>query len=592
MRKMISRIMLSVLLFAMVLTSCTPTVPDDETLPLAEETEMATEPATEAETEPIDPAADLPEADMFVVGGTTVGNVMYDHICYQRVGFGEWLEEFFYEKMDVHNLAVHGYTTASYHRQVEYDTLEAELGEGDYLLIAFGCNEFSDAAKDYTENRSFGNALYKHFIKLAEEKGAVPILVTPVVKLDPNDDYTGESAHINDRGDYRQAILDLGAALEIPVVDLTELTKARYEELGYDKAKTYHAVVEGQYYGDTGVIMADYSTVVNECLNARGAQNTAYLLARELQKLEGIGDYVRADLSEPEEIGVLAPNFEYKISHVPEVEKEVTVFIAGDSISAAHTHAWYDNPSLSYGAYQATFGFGTQMYRYMTDNVEIRNYAIGGTSSRSFMEQYNYQLIWQQIQPGDYLFISFGHNDKTNDNRFTCADKDHTDPASIGYYLNEYYIKPAREKGAIPILFTPAVYLNADDNYTGITVHDVDTGNYPQAIRDVGEAFDVPVVDLTAISKARYEELGYEEAKKYHPITDGNLAEDGVTIVPNMDTLDFVHYNLYGARYMAYRIACELQNVESIRAYIRDDLTEPTEELITVNPYYIFHPAE
>src|SRR5699024_6085834 len=48
------------------------------------------------------------------------------------------------------------------------------------------------------------------------------------------------------------------------------------------------------------------------------------------------------------------------------------------------------------------------------DKLEVRNEALGGTSSRTF---YNDPNLWPniltQIQPGDFIMMQFGHNDSS-----------------------------------------------------------------------------------------------------------------------------------------------------------------------------------
>ena len=583
MKKVLSYLLSTAFLCTLILTGCRQTPVTEETEPATEAvTEAATEAVTEAATEPVEPEVELPETDLYLVGGSIVCNFPYDNGFFTRYGFGTQLGLYLNKSMVIHNLAVSGTTSSGYHRQDEYSTLESELGEGDYLMIIFGGGEFSDAAKAYTENRSFGNNLYKNYIQLAEEKGAVPILVTPPVKLDPNDDYTGESAHITSTGDYRQAILDMGAALNVPVVDLTAITKERYETLGYEEAVKYHAADEAKYTED-GILTTDPETVDTVCLNYYGAKYVAYRLACELQKIEGIGEYVKKGITEPV-VDTFVPNPYYEAPHKSPESVETNVYLVGDSTVSPH----YDR--ILYPRY----GYGTQIANYLTENVAVDNLAVSGSSSKSFITWPQYETLKTNLKAGDYLIIGFGHNDHNNTDpaRFTKASADYTDPESFGYYLYECYIKLAREVGATPILCTPIVYVSSSDTYTGSTIHNTVDGDYRQVILDVGAALDVPVVDLTGITKARYEEIGYEEVIKYHAVEKGGYAEDGVTVIIDKSTVDGCHLNIYGASYVAYRLACELQNIEGIREYVAENLEEPTEELLKPYPYYVFEPAD
>lgn len=264
---------------------------------------------------------------------------------------------------------------------------------------------------------------------------------------------------------------------------------------------------------------------------------------------------------------------------VPAELPETNIYLVGDSTVCGFSDAYF----------YPRYGYGTQLGSFMTEKVTIHNLALSGRSSKSFLAEANYQTLKDNLKAGDYLIIAFGHNDEKSDDaaRFTDASKDYTDPTSFGYHLYEYYIKLAQDAGATAILCTPIVRAASDNDYTGSEAHITATGNYRQAILDLGAALNVPVVDLTSITKERYEALGFEEAIYYHAITVGEYADDGVTIVANTDTVDKTHLNIYGAKYVAYRLACELQKLDCISGYVQDVLTEPTIADLTSNPNYV-----
>ena len=258
---------------------------------------------------------------------------------------------------------------------------------------------------------------------------------------------------------------------------------------------------------------------------------------------------------------------------------ETNVYLVGDSTVCGFSDAYF----------YPRYGYGTQIGNFLTEKVTVHNLALSGRSSKSFLSEANYQELKNSLKAGDYLIIAFGHNDEKSDDaaRFTDASKGYTDPTSFGYHLYEYYIKLAQDAGATPILCTPIVRAASDNDYTGSEAHITATGDYRQAILDLGNSVDVPVVDLTTITKERYEQLGFEETIFYHAITVGKYGDDGTTIVANTDTVDKTHLNIYGAKYVAYRLACELQKIDCISGYVQENLTEPTIADLTPNPNYV-----
>ena len=46
-----------------------------------------------------------------------------------------------------------------------------------------------------------------------------------------------------------------------------------------------------------------------------------------------------------------------------------------------------------------------------TTRVAVRNYALGGRSSRTFITEGHWDQVLAQLKPGDYVIMQFGHND-------------------------------------------------------------------------------------------------------------------------------------------------------------------------------------
>ena len=262
--------------------------------------------------------------------------------------------------------------------------------------------------------------------------------------------------------------------------------------------------------------------------------------------------------------------------HTVEV-KNTTIYLVGDSTVCSFTDDYF----------YPRYGWGTQLGGYLTDKATVVNLALSGRSSKSFTTEANYQTLINSLKEGDYLLIAFGHNDEKSDDdtRFTDASLPYTDEASFGYYLYTYYVKLAEEKGATPILITPIVRASSDNDYSESEGHVTATGDYRQAIIDLGAAVGVDVIDMTSITRARYEELGYDEALKYHAVLQGKM--NGTEIVENWSSVDKTHLNIYGAKYVAYRIADELSKIAGIKNYVLEDIAAPTEAMRVPNSGYV-----
>ena len=49
---------------------------------------------------------------------------------------------------------------------------------------------------------------------------------------------------------------------------------------------------------------------------------------------------------------------------------------------------------------------------FFAEEVYIDNRALNGRSTKSFIEEGHWQKVLNDLKPGDYLVIQFGHNDE------------------------------------------------------------------------------------------------------------------------------------------------------------------------------------
>lgn len=141
----------------------------------------------------------------------------------------------------------------------------------------------------------------------------------------------------------------------------------------------------------------------------------------------------------------------------------INLYIVGDSTLASFKDDYY----------YPRYGYGTKIKKYFNDDINVINIAISGRSSKSYLKDKEYPYLVSNIKKGDYLIIGFGHNDEKDEdpNRFTSANLPVTDNHSFTYYLYNYYVKLAYDKGACPILCTPIVRADKNENYTSNSAH-------------------------------------------------------------------------------------------------------------------------
>ena len=81
-----------------------------------------------------------------------------------------------------------------------------------------------------------------------------------------------------------------------------------------------------------------------------------------------------------------------------------SIFIVGDSTANIH-----GDPDIST---RRRVGWGTPFAAYFNPaKIHVVNAARAGRSSRTFMNEGIWAAVLQQLKPGDFVLIQFGHND-------------------------------------------------------------------------------------------------------------------------------------------------------------------------------------
>lgn len=221
--------------------------------------------------------------------------------------------------------------------------------------------------------------------------------------------------------------------------------------------------------------------------------------------------------------------------------------------AVAHIYVAGDSTASTYVTTQAPrAGWAQALPVFLTSNAVAVNVAKSGASSKSFVDLGRLDHILGLIKKGDYLLISFGHNDEKADDpaRYTVPS------TTYKQYLSQYVDK-SRAKGAIPILLTPV----ERRHFGSAGVITPSHGAYPAAMRELAAAKRVPLVDLTALSTALWNRAGVEGTKKYFMIFPAGQ-------YPNYPagSQDNTHFQAAGAIEVARLIATALRDQGAVPA--------------------------
>ena len=210
--------------------------------------------------------------------------------------------------------------------------------------------------------------------------------------------------------------------------------------------------------------------------------------------------------------------------------QQITVFTIGDSTMA--------NKKAEVAP---ETGWCQVFSAFVDQPVEVKNRAVNGRSTKSFINEGRWKSVLDSLHTGDYVFIQFGHNDaKIQDTtRFT-------DPFTTYRKNLERFVRETREKGATPILFTSIVRRKFENGFLTDT-----HGNYPMVVRQVAAEMNVSLIDLQLLTAGAVSALGDEASKNIYLWTPptGKFPEG---------RKDDTHLNIEGANLVAKLAAQQL----------------------------------
>jgi len=268
------------------------------------------------------------DTTVYMVGDSTMCNYSpLDPYYYPRYGYGTQMDKYFdTDYITFKNFAMSGRSSKSFLTETNYNTLKSSIKAGDYLIIGWGHNDekygtdtFRNANYDnidlaLADQNSFQFSIYDKYAKLAIDKGAFPILVSPIVRLDSKNDYSKNNGHYythTDKdtgtqtfcGDYRAAVEDVATKYDIPFVDLTTITKNEYTRLGFDEAKKFHAITSGTDASEGAD--PNWEAYDGTHIYYYGANFVAYEFAKHLQDTNSNLKYYAKDGTEKPKADIL-----------------------------------------------------------------------------------------------------------------------------------------------------------------------------------------------------------------------------------------------------------------------------------------------
>ena len=201
-----------------------------------------------------------------------------DFTTYPQTGIGQAMPLFLAKNVIVHNHSENGRSTKSFIDESRLATIYNELRKDDFFFIQFGHNDGKkeDEAR-FTEPYGEYQSNLEKYINVARNRNAYPVLITPLCRrwfLDAN------TLEKDIHGAYPEAMKDLAKKLNVPIIDLYEMSRSFIEKAGDAKSKEYFVEWDNTHLRYPGaVVFADmiayglyqlgspYKELLNEAYN-------------------------------------------------------------------------------------------------------------------------------------------------------------------------------------------------------------------------------------------------------------------------------------------------------------------------------------
>lgn len=211
------------------------------------------------------------------VGDSTVAFNQAD--TYPQTGMGQEFDRYCKREYLVLDYGKNGRSSKSFYNEGLFAPVQEIMEKGDFLFIQFGHNDEKPDEERRTEAHTIFQEYLMIYVNAARERGAHPVLITPLSRRLFQADGTIRNSH----GEYPSAVIALGRRENVPVVDLTERSRILYERTGEEESRKWFMYFPAGTYENYREDMKD-----NTHLHYEGAVRMGDLVAEGLRELGGI----------------------------------------------------------------------------------------------------------------------------------------------------------------------------------------------------------------------------------------------------------------------------------------------------------------
>lgn len=206
------------------------------------------------------------------------------------------------------------------------------------------------------------------------------------------------------------------------------------------------------------------------------------------------------------------------------VDRVAKILLAGDSLVAERDASTEQK------------GWGQCLAAALGGDVQVSNHAVGGESTRSFINSGKWDGLLSNILVGDVVLVQFMHNDKNKS-----PDTHATDPATTYRDNLNKFITDVRDREGVPVLVVSPLTRIFDGN--GLPKRSL--GDFPAAMRAVATETSTPLIDCEEWSYQWLSTLGYEGSDEYFMEDDTHFTGKGAEAVATFIASELKRQNIW-----------------------------------------------
>jgi lysophospholipase L1-like esterase len=220
------------------------------------------------------------------------------------------------------------------------------------------------------------------------------------------------------------------------------------------------------------------------------------------------------------------------LAFIPQKEKPV-FYIIGDS-TVKNGDGTGKNNQMGWGTVIPPF--------FDTNKIDVRNHAIGGRSSRTFITEGRWDKVLATLKKDDYVIMQFGHNDASPLDDTARArgvirgvGEDSTEiwnpirkikevVHTYGWYMRKY-VRETKAKGAIPIICSLVPRNNWKDGKVGRS-----SDSWALWTKQVAEQEGAYYIELNGLVADKYDVMGQDAVKLFFQADNTHTNNDGAKL--------------------------------------------------------------